>query len=160
MHAGLPCARANRRQILQVVRDPDPNSSQTGIRRTGAARRSSRLSLACRGHGLLRPDRLSGGSRGAAVRLDAVLAEQAAEAVEFTVHPLVLRDDGPDIYPGCPLLLQPQLLGAQLRLREGDQRRASFRPLLSTPPSAVWPARPATTCGRSALKRKGAQSTR
>ena len=64
----------------------------------------------------IRLDRVSGGSRGAAVRLDAVLAEQAAQAIELTVHPLVLRDDGPDIYPGCPLLLQPQLLGAQLLL--------------------------------------------
>jgi hypothetical protein len=37
----------------------------------------------------LRPDRASGGSGGAAVWLDAVLAEQVAQAIELAVQPLV-----------------------------------------------------------------------
>ena len=72
----------------------------------------------------IRLDRVSGGLRGAAVRLDAVLAEQGAEAVELTVHPLVLRDDGLDVCPGCPLGLQPQLLGAQLLFPRAQRRGA------------------------------------
>ena len=67
---------------------------------------------------------VSGGSRGAAVRLDAVLAEQVAQAIELTVHPLVLRDNGPDIYTGCPRVLQPQLLGAQLLFPSAQRRGA------------------------------------
>jgi hypothetical protein len=44
-------------------------------------------------------------SGGAAVRFDAVVAVQAAQAVELTVHALVLRDNGVDAYVGCPLVL-------------------------------------------------------
>lgn len=72
----------------------------------------------------MRSARVSGGSRGAAVRLDAVLAEQVAQAIELTVHPLVLRDDGPDVYAGCPLVLQPQFLGAQLLFPCAQRRGA------------------------------------
>jgi hypothetical protein len=43
----------------------------------------------------LRPDRASGGPGGAAVWLDAMLTEQVAQPLEFTVQSLVLRDDGP-----------------------------------------------------------------
>jgi hypothetical protein len=52
----------------------------------------------------------SGGLGGPVIRLDAVLAEQAAHPV----HPLVLRDDGLDVYSCRPLLLQAQLVGTQL----------------------------------------------
>jgi hypothetical protein len=62
----------------------------------------------------IRLDRVSGGLRGAAVRLNAVLAEQAAEAIELTVHPMVLRYDGPDVCARCQPELQPQFVGAQL----------------------------------------------
>jgi len=47
----------------------------------------------------------SGCSGGASVRLDAVVAEQVAQAVELTVHPQVLGDNGLDVYVGCPLVL-------------------------------------------------------
>src|SRR5208282_6082828 len=70
------------------------------------------------------PRGVSGGAGGAAVRLDAVLAEQVAQAIELTVHPLVLRDDVPDVYPGCPLVLQPQFLGAQLLFPCAQRRGA------------------------------------
>ena len=53
-----------------------------------------------------------------------MLAEQGAEAIELTVHPLVLRDDGPDVCPGCPLLLQPQFLGPQLPFPSAQRRGA------------------------------------
>ncbi len=43
-----------------------------------------------------------------------MLAEQVAQAIGLTVHSLVLHDDGLDVNAGCPLLLQPQFLGAQL----------------------------------------------
>src|SRR5260370_7119018 len=69
---------------------------------------------------------VSGGAGGAAVRLDAVLAEQVAEAIELAVDSLVLRDDGPDVDAGRPLVLQPQFLGAQL-LFPFTQRRGALK---------------------------------
>src|ERR1035438_7349085 len=56
----------------------------------------------------------SGGLGGAVVRLDAVLAEQAAHPVKLAVHALVLGDDGLDVDSCRPLLLQAQLVGTQL----------------------------------------------
>jgi hypothetical protein len=44
---------------------------------------------ACQNVRSLRPDRASGGSGGAGVWLDAVLAEQVAQAIELVVQPLV-----------------------------------------------------------------------
>ena len=69
---------------------------------------------------------VSGGAGGAVVWLDAVLAEQAAQAIELAVHSLVLRDDGPDVDAGRPLVLQPQFLGAQL-LFPFTQRRGGLK---------------------------------
>ena len=51
---------------------------------------------------------------GAAVRLDAVLAEQVAQPVELEVHPLVFGDDGLHVHAGGQLVLQPALVGPQL----------------------------------------------
>ncbi len=55
----------------------------------------------------LRPDWASGGSGGAAVWLDAVLAEQVAQPVELAVQPLVSREHGLTAHADCELLLQP-----------------------------------------------------
>ena len=69
---------------------------------------------------------VSGGAGGAAVGLDAVLAQQVAEAIELAVDSLVLRDDGPDVDAGPPLVLQPQFLGSQL-LFPFAQRRGGLK---------------------------------
>jgi hypothetical protein len=55
----------------------------------------------------LRPKWASGGSGGAAVWLDAVLAEQVAQPIELPVQPLVFREHGLTAHADCELLLQP-----------------------------------------------------
>src|SRR5207247_312411 len=63
----------------------------------------------------------SGGLRGPAVRLDAMLTKQLPQALDFAVQALVLLDDGGKVHPGRPLLLplrQPRqqlLLGVAQR---------------------------------------------
>src|SRR6185369_727449 len=78
--------------------------------RRGLSAPSDRTGLNVRS---LRPDRASGGAGGAAVWLDAVLAEQAAQAIELAVQLLAFRDDGLTTGAQCQLLLQPQLAGVQ-----------------------------------------------
>ena len=68
---------------------------------------------ACQSVRSLRSNAASGGSGGAAVGLDAVLAEQLVQPLELAVHALVLRDHRLDVHAGCPLPLAPRLVGKQ-----------------------------------------------
>ena len=70
------------------------------------------------------PDRASGGSGGAAVRLDAVLAEQVAQAVKLAVQSLVFRDEGLAADAGRQLVLQPCLVGKQEAFPVAQRRGA------------------------------------
>src|SRR6266511_3841079 len=66
----------------------------------------------------------SGGSGGAAVWLDAVLAQQVPQPFELAVHPLVLLDHRLNVHAGRPLALQPQLVGEQLLFSVAQRRSA------------------------------------
>lgn len=78
----------------------------------------------------------SGGLGGPLIRLDAVLAEQAAHPVELAVHALVLGDDRLDVDACRPLLLQAQL--AAIRTRSATSSAITARH-----PGALadWPQR-------------------
>ena len=56
---------------------------------------------------------ISGGLRGTAVWLNAMLAKQATQAIHFMVQPLDLCDDRLDAPATCQQVLQPQLADAQ-----------------------------------------------
>jgi hypothetical protein len=66
----------------------------------------------------------SGCLGGTAIRVNAVLVEQAAQAIEFAVQPLVLRDDCPAAPVGRQQVLQPPLVGDQLPVLVAQRRRA------------------------------------
>lgn len=95
--------------------------------------------LACRNVRSLRPGRASGGSGGAVVWLDAVLAQQVAQAIELAVQSLVFRDDGATtrrLSAGSPAAACRQAAafpGPAAPRRHGDPPRRMRPPFAAAP---------------------------